>query len=213
MNRSRSDLCLLTFFMIGCASTTPRATAFHETIEAAPRIVEDEAVVPAAINEVWNSLISSLVRSDFELASIDRESGLITLSYSSTSPTTYVDCGSRRHVFEQGDRREETTYERAGRGSFTVPFGRREVIIAFRRSTLEADMRVHLMPEDSHTRILVQGNYHLTTTTQRIGGGEGIAPTTYPDQEETFSFRTNGSQVCYSTGVLEKTVLSLAGSQ
>lgn len=105
-------LLALVFVVTGCAIGQPKYTAPRERGSLPSKVYK----VNAPFEKVWTSLIESTRRKFFTIKNIDKDSGLLTLSFGSTQPRKYVDCG-KTPVQNQ---RQMVSYIRAAKVAGTV---------------------------------------------------------------------------------------------
>lgn len=90
MKKTYIALCytLCMFFLGGCAAQT-------STVFSQPNIIkkDNSRVFTATLDAVWESAIKSLSKDFFVLDNIEKQSGIITLSYALDNPEPYIDCG------------------------------------------------------------------------------------------------------------------------
>jgi hypothetical protein len=88
--------------------------------------VKNETVVEKPYTQVWDGLVKELSKSFYVINNIDKESRIINLSFSTNSPSEYVDCGKVNRTYSQGGKTEEYNYDVAGPSEFKVATQRQE---------------------------------------------------------------------------------------
>lgn len=197
--------------------------------------VKNETVVSKPYSQVWDALVKELSKSFFVINNIDKESRIINLSFSSSSPANYVDCGKSHRTYKEGENVETFDYEVASSSQYKVAtkqqpdpnFSYYQIIR--REVNLEGRSNIYIAPDDknsNNTNVTVNTRYILTIKTR----GEQLAKhwngSIFPlgaIQEDTnnITFNTNqigqidigGSELgklsCYSKGILEKEILDM----
>lgn len=86
-------LCLLALAVVmlagaGCAGNI-------QTTITPPRdyALDNSRTFNASYDQVWNAAISSVGESFFVLENIEKDSGIMSITFSSNSPDSYIDCG------------------------------------------------------------------------------------------------------------------------
>ena len=81
-------LSLLAFTATGCASQTSLSY-----LDPTPQEAANTQIFGADINKVWDAAIKSIGEQFFVLDNIEKDSKIITLSFSVDNPEEYIDCG------------------------------------------------------------------------------------------------------------------------
>ncbi len=163
--------------------------------------------------DVWKKIIPLLGGSFFVINNLDKESGLINVSYSG-NPVKYVDCG----VIDSSvkDMQGRKTYNFPAAAAYveyeTMHDGENLLFIK-RKMNLEGRINI-IVQEVSATSTLVTVNTkYVLTKDVLISNPQGQSH----HANDSISFNTNGSAsfpepiTCYATGALEHEVLSLFG--
>ena len=176
-------------------------------------IVEPSIILNKSRDQVWQELIPQLGKHFFVINNIDKESGLINISYSG-DPRTYIDCG--QITSQVMDSRGKRSYKfKASQASKTYEAvnPNLEVTIIDRKMHLEG--RINLILKSlgpTKTRVTTVARYVVTKTwTARLSTGEY-----YSSGTKQISFNTGQKEkfqdiatTCCANGNLEKAVLSL----
>lgn len=80
---------VICFAMLGCSSKiSPTYTPPSEYNESTARIFN------APYDKVWKAAVDSIGKSFFVLENIEKDSGIMSLSFSSKRPSDFIDCGT-----------------------------------------------------------------------------------------------------------------------
>lgn len=169
--------------------------------------------VDAPINKVWNSALHKLSGRFFMINSLDKNSGLMNISYSG-DPENYIDCG--RIVSSVGNIKGKTVYDfQASKAE--QRFAVMQTIYPYDvHRTMWLDGHVNLIFEElgpGKTRITAKTRYVLTrkVAVQAIFGGpltETDAISFNLDNGAAFPAGSDGRATkCISTGKLESEIL------
>ena len=124
-------------------------------------------------DETWTSLINFVNDSFFKIEKLEKNSGLLTLSFGSREPENFIDCGDFEYtLFFTGEEFKGSYIEYAKSGLLAV---------------LEAKMNINLQKIDNKsTKISINTNY--TFSTQHALGYYD------PKLNQTYSFVSGGYQ-------------------
>jgi hypothetical protein len=204
----------------GCA--VPVKSSLNYTPPTPDINIDNEILVKAPFDEVWQKLITGLSSEFFVITNIEKASGLITLDFGSDQPDRFVECGETTRTY--GD--ETITYDPAGSSTYhfdgqATGVGNVAKYTVNRSTSLSGKINVHVAEMPDGTKALVNARYILTT---RVGGfynvdtgiavqdGQKLTPETF-----TKSFNTNSTSqsegpedyVCCASGELEKMILDI----
>lgn len=166
-----------TVLITGCAASSGPGDEFWDELqpsefdysppEASPE-VENTIEVNDSPEVVWDRIINS-APDGLNVESADKESGLITLSYSTDDPTQYVDCGRSQHTFDFRDEFEEYDYPAAADVTFKEKTYWKDgsdykpaVQEITRSNVLEGVVEVSVTPQEDTTSLKVEAVYDLT---------------------------------------------------
>ncbi|MDO8652026.1 MAG: membrane lipoprotein lipid attachment site-containing protein [Undibacterium sp.] len=218
---------LLVLILSGCA--TQGVSSFDYT-KKTPIEVKNELQLNQPYLQVWDKLIKELSKSFYIINNIDKESRIINLSFSSSKPSDFVECGSTSRTYKQGEHIESITYDVADNSTFRVATQKQEHptmtnYFSVRRVTnLEGRTNIYLAPLDSDktkTLITVNTRYVLNINTFSQGYAQHISGNLFTRGNEintpnSVSFNTNKPNsaptdqiTCFSKGKLEQDVLQL----
>ena len=224
-------LAVLVSWMLGCVTAGVDTMDYSPPQE--PQDIDNEVIVEADFLQVWDLLIRELSKSYFVINNVEKASRLINLSFHTTEPEEFVDCGStkRTHSF-LGDT-EVYEYQTASASKFKLAgdilpnASAAWEIEVFRKPSLEGRINVYVAPVESGTEITVNTRYILETKADQfsrllnaqravLGSDSGSV------EPFTISFNTNTrgsvkwdgdpqgrSTICYATGVMEDSILDL----
>jgi hypothetical protein len=233
MNSFRSIFTTLAFasmplVILGCA--TAAKTTF-EYREPDPIVISNEATVDDEFENVWDKLVRQLAKGFYVVNNIEKDSRLINVSFATSNPEEYVDCGETFRTFTQGSKVENLTYEVAASSSYKegggmdVATGMNAIIHHVDRSTsLEGRINIYIAPNENRTDISVNVRYIVSiqvsgqTTAENSAGKIVQSQLLQITQPAPISFNTNQSNKtaegmsCVSKGVLEREILAMAGS-
>lgn len=169
-------LVVVASLVSGCATQGVSTAEYSPPIE---QVVQNEKTVDRAQPVVWDELVRELSKSFFVINNIERESRIINVSFQSSTPGDYVDCGRTRRTYAEGDKRElfdyavadSSTYKEAGR---TQPHPAQKTYARVNRQTsLEGRSNIYVAPDSSNssrTVVSVNTRYVLSIKVH----GEGI---------------------------------------
>lgn len=167
-------------------------------------------VVSKSREDVWRTILVSPLQDRFAINGLDRDAGVITLTYSG-DPERYVDCGYITSYVKNV--RGERTYRFSAANAsaeYELMTGR-EIVSIERRMELGARIAVMLTPiGEKETRISATVQYILSRTMQIRDTQDRLQTISQitnfsSDQEGTFP---GGVVACRPSGVLEADVLA-----
>ena len=196
-------------FLVGCASKMT-----SDIIPPQERQFEDSRVYNSGYEAVWKAVVQSIGSSFFVLENIQKESGIMSLSFSASAPGDYIDCGSVHEYGNIGPNKLDYTF------ISTSPRVTRKVVSpngipgdVVRTCTLNGKANILVQAIGAkQTRVTVKARYVFSLTNLVALYG---AP--YPmkvDNSMTFTGKEVGefpgverSILCKSKGVLEASIL------
>ncbi|MBU2691650.1 MAG: hypothetical protein KJ970_12055 [Candidatus Eisenbacteria bacterium] len=198
--------------------------------------MENEVIVNAPFESVWDTLVRELSRSFFVINNIDKESRLINVSFSVESPEDYVDCGESHRTYERGSEVLEYNYPIAGSNSYKVASSGgtyNNLPITYyinREARLGGRINIYVAPGEGGTLVSVNCKFLLNIAVTTSWTGENAFGSvqeqgTLPPTNHEVNFSTNqphasnwgtseqaADVTCQSSGVLEDKILSMAYS-
>lgn len=197
-------ISLLMLVMAGCASeynyTPPTETA----------ALNNTIVVDKGKDEVWKEIVPALGKTFFVINNLDKESGLINISYSG-DPEKYVDCG----------RIHSLVSNLAGKRTYNFPASKAHQQYEILNNTglwnivrkMDLDGRMNIIVEElgpKQTKITANARYVLTKSVTQTGYQGYLTPAT-----DTISFNSgqrgqfSQGTTCQCNGKFEEEILSL----
>jgi len=197
-----------TMALVGCAGKVSYAPPTPETN------VKQSAVINTTQDIVWKTMIKNLSKNFYVINNIDKESGLINVSYAS-DPEAVIDCG---HI---------TSYVKNAQGARTYDFPAAKASETYeimdmnyglffveRRMSVDGRANIIVQPVDSNnTSVSVSARYVVTKTLTQRNVSSNI-PSSFTD---TVNFNSSGSATfaeggttCHATGKLESDILASA---
>lgn len=165
-------------------------------------------------SEVWKKILPPLRSSVFIINNLDKNSGVINISYSG-NPEKYVDCGiidsyvndaqgERTYNFPASSEYQE--YETIGDDD--------NLYLMERKMNLEGRIKITVQEVSPDSTFVAVNSKYVVTKKLLISNPEGEGG----NLSDRVSFPTNGSAsflgsktICYATGALEKEVLNSLG--
>src|SRR3972149_4103317 len=121
---NRKIIVLITAMLaLGCATQGTSRILYYENVPAQGK---NEIVVSKQYTQVWDIMVKEIAKSYFVINNIDKESRIINLSFSTNSPSEYVDCGKTHRTYTVGKKTEVYDYDTAGPAIFKVAAQRQE---------------------------------------------------------------------------------------
>jgi hypothetical protein len=192
--------------------------------------INNEKIVQLPTSQVWDILVKEISKSFYVINNIDKESRIINVSFSSTSPSNYIDCGKTTRTFKKGEQEEVTTYENASSATYNFADPTRTAPAfylyykVYRRTKLEGRANIYVAPyqnDSSKTIITVNARYilnvslksdyimeHFSGEIQVIRGPEDEEQCMF-DTKTSSCFEINKDVCCSSKGLFEKTILDM----
>ncbi|MCU7645673.1 hypothetical protein [Pseudomonas piscis] len=162
-------------------------------------------------DRAWDDLVRQLSADFFVINNIDKNSRLINVSFSSSRPSDYINCGSTVRKFSNARGEQVYNYQAADSSKFVVVNDQHIAFNATRVTKLDGRVNVYVAPGQGGTDISVNTKYVLTVSFSAVGfdGSPGGS------QSNTFDFSTktpHSSQdlTCYAKGTLESKILDMA---
>lgn len=198
-------LTLLAAMLSACAGEvryTPPKTTYA---------LNNTKTVERSKDDVWKYLIPELGKEFFVINNLDKDSGLINISYSG-DPTVYIDCG-QIFSYVQNARGKRTYDFPAAKANQDYETLQGELIYYNRRMSLEG--RVNLIVQDvGNEKTLVSANTKYVVTKSGTAR-RAVSPNLSQSYSDTISFNAGGratfpqGTICVSTGRLEASILDL----
>ena len=209
MSALRYAAITLSISLTACAGRVDYVPPSVTNRPSASRVIDNSR------DAVWAKLVPALSKQYFVINTIDKQSGLINISYSG-NPELYIDCG------------QVTSYVKNARGERTYSFPGAvaqqtyEIInngqLVFINRKLELEGRVNVVVEEigpRQTRITASTRYVVTKRLD-LSNPQGQSAT----RNDTISFNSGGDSTfpgaapattCRANGKLESEITGLAG--
>ena len=223
--------CLISVVILSSCATAAKVTMTRT--QPSERVTQNERHLDESPDKVWDRLVEGLSKSFFVVNNIAKESRLINLSFSSSEPETYIDCGRTARTYGSGASLQTYEYGVASNAAFR--YSRQAGSNSYydynleRKTSLEGRINIFVAPDGNGTKVTVNTRYVLTVGTsgtyQLVGGalrivqGSGVVP----ESHQSFQFTTNerrferwgvppdtATVTCESRGVLETQILNMA---
>lgn len=214
-------LLISVFALVGCV--TPPTSTFNYKIND-PILADNERQVNKPFEVVWDNLVRELAKSFFVVNNVSKESRLINVSFSSSSPEKYIDCGRSMRTLTDSQGKKYYDYEVAADSSYKLSETHPPLFFIShidRKTNLEGRINIYVAPEGRNTIVTVNVRYIFTIETSGRSSehnlyGQIIRWNTVPSHTYSDSFNTselyknNDGTVCFTKGVLETQILDIA---
>ena len=163
MKISTLALLISIFALAGCV--TPATSTFN--YETSNQItVKNEKIVNKPFDIFWDEMVRELAKSFFVVNNVSKESRLINVSFSSSSPEKYIDCGRSKRTLTDSQGRKYYNYKIAANSSYKVS-GTPQPPFSFvhevnRKTNLEGRINIYVAPEGGNTTTTVNVRYIFT---------------------------------------------------
>ena len=233
--RVKTKPTIITLYVVmitGCA--TPGTSTINYAPPQNFTTIQNEIIVSKPFEAVWDSFVRELAKGFYVVNKLDKQSRVVTLSFSTNTPEEYVDCGIITRTYSRGNHRRTYKYQVASASAYIVAGSTGvnkklpQTAVFSRRLSLEGGVNIYVAPEDQNTRVSVNIRYFLTSKVEGTYTTENryrrrIQSGTIPAQTFTSVFNTNQPVIvtmgtpqrplegtCQSLGRLEKDILQLA---
>lgn len=213
MSRVALILSLLLFI---CVSLFGCAGELKYTRPTLTQEIKNSVTVKKSKEQVWKELIPKIGKNFFVINNLDKDSGIINISYSG-DPQRYIDCGEIYSYVKNA--RGERTYQFPASKGYQEYEAMENGILSFAKRKMELEGRMNLIVEELEpnlTQVTANTRYVLTRTIDGYNAG-------YQHlfhNSDTLSFNTgqqnsypplgkHSGTVCQCNGRFEKEVLSL----
>lgn len=192
------------------------ASSSHSYTPARTLDFSTERVVPLPFDVVWDKYVEALSSSFFVINNISRDSRIINISFSSSSPGEFVDCGySRRESYHPASGKQHFSYATADSSTYNAGQKGSNIIWTVSRDAhLEGRANIYMMPRNDATAIQVNSKYVWSVKTHGYSNLGAIAPSEssmvdFSSSSQGTAPGPSGGITCVSKGVLEKKMLNL----
>ncbi|MFR0673175.1 hypothetical protein ACLUUI_05700 [Enterobacterales bacterium AW_CKDN230030176-1A_HGKHYDSX7] len=161
-------------------------------------------------DKAWDDLVRQLSSDFFVINNIDKSSRLINVSFSSSRPSEYIDCGSTTRKFTNARGEQVYNYLPADSSQFAVVNKQHVAFNAVRTTKLEGRVNVYVAPNGGATDISVNTKYVFTVDFNAVGFDGSPGGT----QKAIFDFSTKSPHsspelTCFAKGTLESKILDM----
>jgi len=186
----------------GCATSNAIYTP-PERVE-----VNNTMLVPQDFDTVWDRLVRQLSSDFFVINNIDKGSRLINISFSTQTPSRYVDCGNTERTFSNVRGTQNYNYKSADSSSFISTNNMGQATNFTRRTKLEGRSNIYVAPEgNSSTQVVVNTKYVLGVDILGVGLGRDTFTLDFSTKE---GGSTEDGLLCFSNGKIEKQIIEFA---
>lgn len=197
---------LLTVLIYGCGATSN--ISYVSPNQNSP--IEKSVTIDRDFDDTWNKMVENLSSDFLIINNLEKDSGLINVSFSSNSPSTYVTCGSSQREFKNLRGEQRYIYDPAESTRYTMTNGPAAFNVV-RNSSLNGRANIYLSENDKKTTIRVNAQFSVDVdinyyelATGRFANKFSTAFT--PSTSKAFT--TDDGVTCLSTGELEGVILS-----
>lgn len=197
--------------VVAAVSVTGCATSSVDYRPPSGQPIVNTKTVPKDFDKAWDDLVRQLSADFFVINNIDKSSRIINVSFSSSRPSEFVDCGSTTRKFNNARGEQVYNYLSADSSQFVVVNNQYVAFNAARTTKLDGRVNVYVAPGQGGTDISVNTKYVLTVDFKAVGfdGRPGGS------QTSTFDFSTKSAHsspelTCFAKGTLESKILSMA---
>ena len=167
---------VVTILLLSCAVEKEKLT--ENVGKYVPPNIDDtnfknSVITNKNFDETWTSVIDFVNDSFFKIEKLEKNSGLLTLSFGSREPENFIDCGDFEYtLFFTGEEFKGSYIDYAKSGLLAV---------------LEAKMNINIQKIDNETtKVSINANYKFSTQ-HALGYYD-------PELNQTYSFGTGGYQ-------------------
>lgn len=217
--------------LVGCVTAGTSSNNYYQP--QSTDSIKNSVIVDKSFDIVWDRLVEQLATGFFVINNIDKSSRFINLSFSTSSPEEYVDCGQTQRHFEFRKENRDYEYAVAADAKYKAtgrwgPYNNLPAVYDISRDTgLEGRINVYVSPLNSQeTKVSVNTKYVFTVDVTGFGTGYNAfgspqSQERLPSSNSTVSFTTQQEQetqlgggatldpvVCRAIGRLEQSILA-----
>lgn len=199
----------LTIFLQGCVTSS-----LDYTPPRSQTPPENEVKIDEPFETVWDRMVKNLSQEFFVINNIEKESRLMNVSFSTSSPENYIDCGRSFRTFENLAGKRNFAYLVAGNGHYQAnnQFGAFDY---YRTTSLDGRGNIYVAPEGDGTLVRVNNRYILSIGIRAVRfdgvpGGQDKIDHSFNTKEVLRVPDKDGTLICVSKGTLEDLVLEAA---
>jgi hypothetical protein len=211
MEISKLNKICLTFIvpltLIGCATSS-----FKYTPPSTGHQIENSIQIEEEFEVVWDRLVKSLASDFFVINNIEKNSRIINVSFFSSKPTDFVDCGNTTRQFSNARGKKTYSYNPADPARYTFSNDQGHMFNAVRSSKLNGRTNIYLAPSNTGTLLNVNTKYVVDVKIKYFNASNQPAGV----DEFTFDFSTKNKYVledgvtCVAKGNLERKIVNYA---
>lgn len=191
--------------LFGCAPTSKFSYVAPKinTIDTSVSVYESKDVV-------WARLVKNLSSNFFVINNLEKDSGLINVSFSSSNPNDYLTCGQSKRSFKNANGEKTYVYDPVEATGYSTTFG--NVAYNVRRSSnLNGRANIYVSDTGPETNVTVNVIFNANVTLKYYNFATGAFL-----QSESFNFTPtsktpygDGDITCVSNGKVESKLLKL----
>ena len=189
----------------GCATSTTNYAPPTETT------IVNTKFVNKPFDSVWDALVKELSGDFFVINNIDKNSRLINISFTSQSPSDFVNCGVTSRTFKNARGDQSYSYKTADSANFLAANDQGHVFNVRRTSRLEGRTNIYVAPENAGTNVTVNTKYVISVSmaaTAIDGRPAGTENFTFdPSTKQTYN---DGQVTCAAVGSIEERIIRAA---
>jgi len=152
MHKIPASLFLLTS-LAGCATSSFTYEPPKE------HSITKQVIINEEFDVVWDRLVRNLASDFFVINNIEKNSRIINVSFSSTTPSSYVDCGITTRKFSNARGDNTYAYNPADSSRYTLTNEQGVLFNAIRTSKLDGRSNIYLAPSGTGTLLTVNTKY------------------------------------------------------
>lgn len=201
---------LLALSLTACVSSTVR----YDLPDQIPITTSVEVSEP--FDTVWSRLVRSLSEDFFVINNVEKDSKIINVSFSTSTPDRFISCGYFERTFTNARGKQTYNYPAASSAKYTTTDNRNDLVTAIRTTKLEGRTNIVVGSSDKtstsvnvNTKYVFATNFNFINVYGAPAGSSnatldftskqpGIAPSSLPGQPPV---------TCYANGALEAKIL------
>ncbi|WP_155804567.1 hypothetical protein [Magnetospirillum fulvum] len=183
----------------------------------AQRSVVNKIDINEPFDVVWDRLVRKLSEDFFVINNIEKSSKIINVSFSSSQPYQFVDCGFTTRTFENVRGKQTFSYKAADSSSY-ITTGNGNIAFRVSRSTkLEGRSNIYVSPVDATKTSVSINTKYVFSVKLNLLTLDGAPGGSIPDQTVDFTTKDPGTfhlvdqnqpaVKCSANGVLEDKIL------
>lgn len=143
--------------------------------------------IDEAFEVVWDCLVKNLASDSFVINNIEKDSRIINVSFSSSKPTEFVDCGNTTRTFSNARGKKTYSYKTEGSARYTYSNDQSEAFNVVRSAKLNGRKNIYLAPLSDGTLLNINTKYVVDVKVKyfSFAGNQAAG-----EDEFTFDFST-----------------------